>query len=138
MKYYAVIDTNVIISALLKENSAPAEILREALSGCITPLLNEEIFKEYSEVVHRSKFSFSEDAVNRIMSELPLRAMYVSAKTVTEHFPDPDDVVFYEVVIGAQDKENTYLVTGNTKHFPVKPFVVTPREMLDIIHKNKP
>jgi len=138
MKYYAVIDTNVIISALFKENSAPAEILREALSGCIIPLLNEEIFKEYSEVVQRPKFSFSENAVNRIMSELPLRAMYVSAKTVTEYFPDPDDAVFYQVVMSAKDSDNAYLITGNTKHFPVKPFVVTPREMLDIIQNNKP
>ena len=39
-------------------------------------------------------------------------------------------MVFYEVALS---KENTYLVTGNTKHFPKKPIVVTPAEMLDIL-----
>lgn len=30
-------------------------------------------------------------------------------------------------------KEDAYLVTGNIKHFPNKPFVVTPREMIEDI-----
>ncbi len=45
-------------------------------------------------------------------------------------FPDPKDVVFYEVALS---KEDAYLVTGNIKHFPKKPFVVTPAEMLAIL-----
>ena len=48
-----------------------------------------------------------------------------------ETFPDPKDVVFYEVALS---KENAYLVTGNTKHFPKTPIVVTPAEMLEIFH----
>ena len=48
----------------------------------------------------------------------------------SEHFPDPKDIVFYEV---AMSKEDAYLVTGNTKHFPKKPIVVTPSEMLEIM-----
>lgn len=32
---------------------------------------------------------------------------------------------------------NTYLVTGNTRHFPFKPYVVNPREMINIIQNNK-
>jgi hypothetical protein len=47
-----------------------------------------------------------------------------------EVFPDPNDIVFYEVKMS---KEDTYLVTGNIKHFPKQPFVVTPREMVEII-----
>ena len=49
---------------------------------------------------------------------------------VKEHFPDPKDVVFYEV---AMSKEDAYLVTGNKKHFPNKPIVVTPAEMVEIL-----
>lgn len=138
MKYYAVIDTNVLVSALLKADSAPAQIMREALSGSVIPLFNEEILDEYTEVLKRPKFSFSEATVNRLMYELPMRGYYVSPEPTNESLPDPDDVVFYEVVLSARDKENAYLVTGNIKHFPVKPFIVTPREMLDIIQKNEP
>ncbi len=47
-----------------------------------------------------------------------------------EHFPDPKDVVFYEVALS---KDDAYLVTGNKKHFPQKPIVVTPAEMLEIL-----
>ena len=47
-----------------------------------------------------------------------------------DFFPDPKDVVFYEVAIS---KDDAYLVTGNIKHFPKKPIVVTPSEMLEIL-----
>ena len=49
-------------------------------------------------------------------------------------FSDADDIVFYEIVLTGRKTTDAYLVTGNIKHFPVKPFVVTPKEMLDIIH----
>lgn len=45
--------------------------------------------------------------------------------------------VFYEVVMAAQDREHAYLATGNLKHFPVKSFIVTPREMLEIIQNDQ-
>lgn len=49
-------------------------------------------------------------------------------------FPHLKDVVFYEVVMeGRKEYDDAYLVTGNIKHFPIKSFVVTPREMLDIM-----
>ena len=48
----------------------------------------------------------------------------------SEHFPDPTDIVFYEV---AMSKEDAYLVTGNKKHFPNTPIVVTPAEMMEIL-----
>lgn len=47
-----------------------------------------------------------------------------------EYFPDPKDVVFYEVALS---KEDAYLVTGNKKHSPRTPIVVTPAEMMEIL-----
>ena len=47
MKYFAVIDTNVIISAMLNFQSVPGQIVLEALTGKIIPLLNDEILAEY-------------------------------------------------------------------------------------------
>lgn len=137
MKYYAVIDTNVLVSAMLKEGSAPWQVLNEALDGCIIPLLNGEILSEYGEVLLRKKFGFSQEAVAKLVTELPKRAIFINAQPPKETLPDPDDTVFYEVVMAAQEKENAYLVTGNLRHFPVKPFIVTPREMLDIIQNDK-
>ena len=49
--------------------------------------------------------------------------------------PDMKDLPFYEVVLEKRE-DNTYPVTGNIKHFPKEPFVVTPRELLDILNEN--
>ena len=53
MKYYAVIDTNVLVSALLKSASIPGIVARESLEGQIIPLLNDEIIAEYRAVLSR-------------------------------------------------------------------------------------
>lgn len=58
MKYYAVIDTNVIVSAFLKRGSIPDTVLTLALNDVITMLLNEEILTEYQKVLSRPKFGF--------------------------------------------------------------------------------
>ena len=47
-----------------------------------------------------------------------------------ETFPDASDAMFYEVALS---KENAYLVTGNLKHFPNTPIVVTPAELAEIL-----
>ena len=56
MKYFAVIDTNVIVSAMLKNDSFPAQVLKEVLLGNINLLINEDILNEYFEVLCRKKF----------------------------------------------------------------------------------
>ncbi len=61
------------------------------------------------------------------------RGVFVDAETLTWDLPDTKDKVFYEVAMEERKLEDAYLVTGNLRHFPVKPFVVTPRQMLDII-----
>ena len=43
-------------------------------------------------------------------------------------------LVFYEVCL-AKREEDSMLVTGNMKHFPAKPFIVSPNELLDIINQ---
>ncbi len=57
----------------------------------------------------------------------------MDAERLDIELPDPKDRIFYEVVMEKRKTEEAYLVTGNIRHFPVKPFVVTPREMIDII-----
>lgn len=53
MKLYAVIDTNVVVSALLRWDSVPGAVLEQALVGSIVPLLSDEIMAEYEEVLRR-------------------------------------------------------------------------------------
>lgn len=133
MKYFAVIDTNVLVSSMLKGTSIPGIIVDKAINGPIVPLLNNEILEEYEEVLLRNKFGFEEEDVKTLINELRKRAIYLDRTMVDEVFEDPDDVVFYEIVMTARTAVDAYLITGNKKHFPIKSYVVTPREMLEII-----
>ena len=136
MKYYAVIDTNVLVSSLLKWTSVPGSVSRHVLAGNIVPLLNDEILREYHDVLHRPKFHFPKEAVDTFLQEMARLGIYVEAGDSGCILPDPKDAVFYEVVMEHRKQYESYLVTGNIKHFPVQKFVVTPREMLDIIECN--
>lgn len=135
MKYFTVIDTNVIVSAMLKKDSIPAQVLKEVLVGNINMLVNEEILDEYIEVLSRKKFRFSIDAVINLITEIKKQAIYVDRTPLDEYMPDPDNAVFYEIVMEERKNVDAYLVTGNLKHFPEKPFVVTTTEMIEIINK---
>jgi putative PIN family toxin of toxin-antitoxin system len=133
MKYYAVIDTNVLVSAMLKHHSVPGSIIDLAFDGPIVPVLNNAIEKEYREVLSRPKFHLPSDLVEDILSSFHQRGLYVDAEELDLELPDPKDRVFYEVVMEERKEEDAYLVTGNIKHFPERPYVVTPRQMLNII-----
>ena len=136
MVYYAVIDTNVLISAMLKWNSVPGNVLELIFSGTIIPVLNDEILKEYREVLSRPKFKFPSDIIDTVVSEIERLGIRVDAPELDITLPDPKDRVFYEIVMEERRSTDTYLVTGNIKHFPSEPFIVTPRQMVDIIIEN--
>lgn len=133
MKYYAVIDTNVLISALLKWDSVPGNVLELVFSGTIVPLLNKHIVNEYREVLHRPKFHLTQDIIENVVDEIKHLGLYIDADELDVELPDPKDRIFYEIVMEKRKSENAYLVTGNIKHFPSKPFVVTPRQLIDMI-----
>lgn len=131
-KVYAVVDTNVLVSALLSSHndSATSQVLSLLVGGWITPLYNEEILVEYADVLHREKFNFSDEDIKLILTSVIEFGIESERLTSREIFPDPKDVVFYEVALST---DGTFLVTGNTKHFPKNPIVVTPAELVSII-----
>ena len=137
MKRYAVIDTNVLVSAILKANSIPSRIVAEAMDGDIIPILNDNIITEYEEVLRRPKFNFEECTVRVFLDELKRRAIDVDTDIINYMPPDPKDIVFYAVLMKKRKNDEAYLVTGNIKHYPVRTFIVTPREMLDILQESK-
>lgn len=134
-KIYAVIDTNVLVSAMFaKSNTStpPRKILDYIVEGVITPLFNDEILNEYIEVLSRDKFPFKIEDVATVIGYIKHFGVDPGRTPVNkENFPDPKDVVFYEVALS---KEGSFLVTGNTKHFPLEPLVVTPAQMIEMIN----
>ena len=137
MTYYSVIDTNVLVSASLKWNSVPSIIMELAFSGIITPLISEAILSEYREVLLRPKFHLTNDIVNDILDEFLIKSVFISdAQHYDIALPDPKDLKFLEVAMEARKTEPAYLITGNLKHFPKETYIVSPRQMLDIIFDN--
>ena len=136
MNYLVVIDTNVLISALLSKHNdaATVRVLNAVFDGKIIPVFNEEILSEYDNVLHPPKFKFPDASIRVLLHAIKTYGVFTKQFITGEILPDPKDLVFYEVVMAKRD-ENAYLVTGNGKHFPKKSFVVTPNELLSIIYQ---
>ena len=135
-KYFAVIDTNVIVSSFLHHDSVPGKVVDCIRERTIVPLYCKEILDEYSEVLTRNRFGIQSDAIESFLRDVHETGIEVGRTPSLESFPDKDDIVFYEVALSGRSTMDAYLVTGNLKHYPVVSYVVTPREMLDIIEKN--
>ena len=135
-KYYAVIDTNVLVSSMLKSDSIPGQIIDMILIGRIVPLLNEEIISEYEDVLTRNKFGFEDGQAEALIENIRTKAIFLPREHTDEAFLDEDDIVFFEIALSGRSTMDAYLVTGNKKHYPIKKFVVTPRQMLEIIEND--
>ena len=136
MIVYAVIDTNVMISAMLSshDNAATVRVVAMLFTGEIIPLYSTDILAEYYNVLRRDKFSFPEAEIHEMLSVIEKHGICVDAVSSSEILPDVKDLPFYEVVLEKRD-DDAYLITGNTRHFPKKPFIVTAKQMLEIMGK---
>ena len=135
-QYYAVIDTNVVLASLLSkhDDSATVMVMDEVTNGRIIPLYHEEILEEYEDVLHRSKFKIEDSKIRKALDSIIDNGIEVFPQPTGEILIDMDDLVFYEVAMEKRD-DDAYLVTGNLKHYPIKDFIVTPAEMMEIIER---
>ena len=135
---FAAIDTNVIVSALLNFDSNPGKVLRSVLSGETIPLVNDEILAEYQEVLSRKKLKLSGELVESVLTRLAVCCLNISdASSDYPEVTDPEDRCFYAVTMSERESEDALLVTGNIRHFPVKPYVVTPAQFVEILQNSK-
>ena len=131
---YAVIDTNVLVSALLTHNLgvATAKVLDSIAKGDITCVYNEDILMEYREVLHRPKFNFPERKIDSLLTFITQKGIHSDRVPFDGNMPDEKDRPFYEVSLSVKD---SFLVTGNLRHFPVTPKVVTPSQFIAILEE---
>ncbi|MBR4007058.1 putative toxin-antitoxin system toxin component, PIN family [Fibrobacter sp.] len=135
---FAVLDTNVLISAALAHNkySIPYSVFRGVVERRFVPLVDDNIVREYWEVFSRPKFSFMQETINDIVGNTIKFAINQPVPPSGIELPDSDDVVFYDVARAHQDK-GAYLVTGNLRHFPNCEFAISPRDFMNTITPNK-
>ena len=125
----AVLDTNVVVSALLQPLGKPAAVLDLVMAGQIDLIVNDAVLAEYEDVLLRPKFGFNEQIVSGFIGYLQQKASRCFAISQPERTPDADDQVFWDLAA----TNNAVLVTGNTKHYPDSETVMTPARFLDYV-----
>ena len=121
-----VIDTNVLVSALWSQNGNANKIIRMIPEKTIIPYFCQKILSEYKRVLIRPKINFTMLEVNELLRVLLLHGIEINTKTSLIPFSDESDRIFYDTAIDS----DSILITGNIKHFPSKPFIITPVEFL--------
>lgn len=137
---YAAIDTNVLVSALLNFHSKPGQVLLSVFNGEVIPLVNAEILSEYREVLARKKFRFPPDLVDIVLTRLAACSLDISADSDSAAYSDvidQKDRCFYAVTMTERQTEDARLVTGNIRHFPAKPFIVTPAQFIELLQADR-
>ena len=131
---YAVIDTNVLVSALITHNpeAATAKVVRHLLERDFIPMYDEDIIAEYADVLHRTKFPILSETADALISHIIENGVEASRINFEEPMPDEDDRVFLEVALS---KEDSFLVTGNQKHYPTSARIITPSQFLEYFGK---
>jgi putative PIN family toxin of toxin-antitoxin system len=128
-----VLDTNVVVSALLRPRGAPAAILDSATSKQFRCFISEPLLEEYSEVLARDYLHLDQHRAARFIKALLEVAILVAPREKVAAARDPDDNKVMECAVEAGAD---FVVTGNTRDFPPQFHgvrVVTPRDFLVVL-----
>jgi len=131
-----VLDTNVIVSAILTAQGVCAQILDMLTEGVFGIYVDDRILAEYDSVLRRPQLHLILDDAAEVMEWIRSVAEPVGAVPLAAELPDAGDMPFLEVAASA----GTILVTGNTRHYPkrwrVGVTVLTPREFLELLRRS--
>jgi len=127
-----VLDTNVIVSGILRPYSKAASILRLVATGAITLAYDLRIFSEYRDVLNRPKFTFAKEDIDAFIDQVEKEGVLVSVMPLKFRLPDPEDESFLEAALAGKA---IAIVTGNKRHFPKKECegtrILSPAEFLE-------
>ncbi len=130
----AVIDTNVLVSAMLSPSGNEALVLLGVIQGLVHPCLSQSIIDEYQSVLERPKFSFPPAAIDQLIVTLRTKGEIFHPRVFSSVSPDPADTKFLHCALAANAD---FIVTGNKRDFPDAPYgtirVVSAGELLDRI-----
>ena len=125
-----VVDTNILVSALLSPSGNPAKVYRMFLTGILTLVYSEDILTEYQDVLYRPRLGIPHDDADIVLTAIRQHGVKTEPFSSAEPFADEDDRVFYDVA----KHSGAYLVTGNIKHFPKEPFILAPAQFLELLN----
>ena len=130
-----VIDTNVVISALLF-GGGPGKLIELWKKKRIRPLISEEIMTEYLRVLAYPKFKLSEEEINYIIHQeiLPFFKVVKSIPGPSIIKKDPDDDKFIQCAEAGNAKT---IISGDQHLLTLKSYhgitILTPTQFLEIL-----
>jgi len=124
-----VVDTNILVSAFWTPSGNAADIISLILTDKIVPCFDQHILDEYRIVLSRPRFAFPAEQVNELLYEITGRGISVIILPSAIKLPDESDRKFYDTAKYC----DAYLITGNIRHYPKDPLIVTPAGFLDIL-----
>jgi len=112
-----VLDTNVLVSGLLKRASSSGRILDYILSGAVTPVLESRLVDEYQRVLARPRLKIPPKQAQQVLMLIIALGKWVTTEglePLPDITPDPGDIPFAQTALAAKVDA---LITGNSKHF---------------------
>jgi len=105
-----VVDTNVLISAILKDKDPEAVLLFIIESPDIEWLASHFILSEYKEVLRRKKFGLSEELVDKWATMIDLLTTVIDIDASIDFPRDRKDAKFLECAIAGNAQ---FFITGD-------------------------
>ena len=117
MPHRIVVDTNVLVSAILSPDGAAREVLRRCLTGRARPLMGNALFMEYEDVLSRGALLSAapvgpEDRAALLNAVLGVCLWVDVAFLWRPNLPDEADNHLIELAIAGNAG---WIVTGNTR-----------------------
>ena len=134
MTIFAVIDTNVLVSSLITSGTPPSFVVDEIFKESIIPVYNDYLIAEYLEVLPREKFGFEKENIDYLLKSIMEYGIKIEMTSSDLKLEDMKDVPIFELLL-ATSSLNSYLITGNVKHFPKMDNIVTPKEAMELLNR---
>ena len=128
-----VIDTNVVVSALLSSQGKPALILEMLFNEEIQLNYCDKVLDEYIDVLNRPALNIKPEKAKRFFEIMRDTGTSIDPIVSTLTFLDEDDRVFYDTA----RQSSAILITGNMKHYPDEDFIMTPSTFLNLLASDK-
>jgi len=122
-----VIDTNILVSAILSPNGNPAQIMNLVSYKELQLFYSIYILNEYKKVLAYEKLKIPVETQIKIINSISKLGILIEPVISKMPLPDETDRIFYDTAHTSE----AYLVTGNIKHFPIESLIITPARFLE-------
>ena len=130
-----IIDTNVLVSALIQRNYPYFIVYNYVFENLVEVCISKELFEEYLEVLNRPKFSKYPDFTRKaelILAQIEAKSSKFQPTQQVNIIQDDADNRLLELALAS--KAN-FIITGNTNDFTMSHFqgtkIVSPKEYWD-------